>query len=94
VFNYGANNCHVFPFITKGIERRFLNKSKDLLHQNRETEFDEQCIEISPFYGEDDNSSDEEMANNKFVGCTSLGASEFHSCLLADTASRRKLKAR
>jgi hypothetical protein len=39
-------------------------------------------------------SSDEEMANNKFVGATSIGASEFHSRLLADTASRRKLKAR
>jgi hypothetical protein len=34
------------------------------------------------------------MANNKFVGCTSLGESEFHSGLLADTASRTKLKAR
>jgi hypothetical protein len=34
------------------------------------------------------------MANNKFVGATSIGASDFHSRLLADTASRRKLKAR
>jgi hypothetical protein len=39
-------------------------------------------------------SSDEEMVNNKFVGVTSLGVSDFHSRLLADTASRRKLKAR
>jgi hypothetical protein len=39
-------------------------------------------------------SSDEEMANNKFVGATSIGARDFHSRLLADTASRRKLKAR
>jgi hypothetical protein len=39
-------------------------------------------------------SSDEEMANNKFVGATYIGASDFHSRLLADTASRRKLKAR
>jgi hypothetical protein len=39
-------------------------------------------------------SSDEEMANNKFVGATSIGASESHSRLLADTTSRRKLKAR
>jgi hypothetical protein len=39
-------------------------------------------------------SSDEEMVNNKFVGATSIGASDFHSRLLADTASRRKLKAR
>jgi hypothetical protein len=34
------------------------------------------------------------MANNKFVGSTSLGVSAFHSRLLADTASRRKLKTR
>jgi hypothetical protein len=34
------------------------------------------------------------MVNNKFVGTTSLGASDFHSRLLADTASRRELKAR
>jgi hypothetical protein len=33
------------------------------------------------------------MANNKFVGDTSLGASEFHSYLLADTTTRRCLKA-
>jgi hypothetical protein len=39
-------------------------------------------------------SSDEEMANNKFVGATSIGASEFHSRILADTASRRKIKTR
>jgi hypothetical protein len=39
-------------------------------------------------------SSDEEMANNKLVGDTSVGASDFNSRLLADTASRRKLKAR
>jgi hypothetical protein len=34
------------------------------------------------------------MGNNKFVGATNIGASDFHSRLLADTASRRKLKAR
>jgi hypothetical protein len=39
-------------------------------------------------------SSDDEMANNKFVGATSVGASDFHSRLLAETASRRKLKSR
>jgi hypothetical protein len=39
-------------------------------------------------------SSDEEMVNNKFVGATLIGASDFHSRLLADMASRRKLKAR
>jgi hypothetical protein len=39
-------------------------------------------------------SSDEEMGNNNFVGATNIGASDFHSSLLADTASQRKLKAR
>jgi hypothetical protein len=42
----------------------------------------------------DEASSDEEMMNNKFFSDTSLGASDFHSRLLADNASRRKLKAR
>jgi hypothetical protein len=32
--------------------------------------------------------------NNKFVGETSLGESEFHARLLANTATRRKLNAR
>jgi hypothetical protein len=39
-------------------------------------------------------SSDEEMMNNKFVGGTSIGTRDFHSRLIADTASQRKLKAR
>jgi hypothetical protein len=39
-------------------------------------------------------SNDEEMMNNKCVGATSIGLSDFHSRLLADTTSRRKLKAR
>jgi hypothetical protein len=34
------------------------------------------------------------MGNNKFVGGTNIGVSDFHSRLLADMASRRKLKAR
>jgi hypothetical protein len=34
------------------------------------------------------------MANNNFVGATFLGTNDFHSRLLADTESRRKLKAR
>jgi hypothetical protein len=42
----------------------------------------------------DEASSDEEMTNNNFVSDKSLGASDFHSRLLADIASRRKLKAR
>jgi hypothetical protein len=51
-------------------------------------------LDISASYADDKVSSDEEMVNNKFVGATSLDASDFHSRLLADTASRRKLKAR
>jgi hypothetical protein len=47
-----------------------------------------------PYYGTDDDSSDEEIVNNKFVGETPLGESEFHARLLADTATRRKHKAR
>jgi hypothetical protein len=43
---------------------------------------------------DDEDSSDEEMVKNNFVGDTSLDASEFHSRLLADTESWRKLKAR
>jgi hypothetical protein len=34
------------------------------------------------------------MANNKFFRATSVGVSDFHSRLLSDTVSRRKLKAR
>jgi hypothetical protein len=49
-------------------------------------------LDISASYMNDEVSSDEEMVNNKFFGSTSLGASDFHSRLLSDTASRRKLK--
>jgi hypothetical protein len=51
-------------------------------------------LDISASYVDDEDSSDEEMVNNNFVGATSLGASEFISRLLAATAPRRKLKAR
>jgi hypothetical protein len=51
-------------------------------------------LNIPSSYINNEVSSDEEMANNKFVGATSIGASDFHSRLLADVASRRKLKAR
>jgi hypothetical protein len=51
-------------------------------------------LDISASSMNDEASSDESVANNKFVGSASLGASDFHSRLLADTASRRKLKAR
>jgi hypothetical protein len=43
---------------------------------------------------DDKDSSDDEMASNKFVSATSFGARELYSRLLADTASQRKLKSR
>jgi hypothetical protein len=43
-------------------------------------------LDTPSLYVDDKDSSDEEMANNKFVGDTSLGMSEFHSKLLAGTA--------
>jgi hypothetical protein len=46
-----------------------------------------QGLDASSFYADDEDSSDEEMVSKKFVGDTSLCASEFHSILLADTAS-------
>jgi hypothetical protein len=94
VFSEGAQEYHFSPFIKKSVERRFFTKSKYLLHQTRVIECDGQCIEVSPFYGGGDNSNNEEMANNKCVGDTSLDASEFHSRLMADAATRIKLKAR
>jgi hypothetical protein len=62
VFRDGSHGYYDSPFIKKGVERRFLTKSKYLLHQPRVTECDEQCIDVSPFYGEDHDSSDEEIA--------------------------------
>jgi hypothetical protein len=47
----------------------------------------ERGLDISASYVDDKDSSDDEMVNNKFFGATSLGMSEFHSRLLADTAS-------
>jgi hypothetical protein len=82
------------PFFKRGVERRFLTKSKYLLHQSIVTECDGQWIEAYLVYGDEEDSSDEEMANKKNVGDASLGASEFHSRLMTDTASRRKLEAR
>jgi hypothetical protein len=53
-----------------------------------------QNLNIPASYMNKEVSSDEEIGNNKFVGDTNIGASDFHSRLLADKASRRKLKAR
>jgi hypothetical protein len=91
------------PQALSGVQPRIQIVSFLSLYQERcrteishqvQTECDGQCIEAYTFYGEDDDSSDEEMANNKCVGDTSLGASEFHPRLMSDTATRRKLKAR
>jgi hypothetical protein len=94
VYSDGAKESCISPFFKRGVERQFLTKSKYLLHQSVVTACNDQGLDTSSFYVDDEDSNDEEMANNKFVGDTSLGASEFHSRLLADTASRRKLKAR
>jgi hypothetical protein len=51
-------------------------------------------LDIAASYKNDETSSDEEMANNKCAGATSLGVRYFHSRFIADTVSRRKLKAR
>jgi hypothetical protein len=94
VYSDGANYSCFFPFFKRGVERRFITKIKYLLHQSAWKGCNEQDLDISASYMNNEVSSDEEMANNKFVGDTSIGTSHFHSRLLADTASRRKLKAR
>jgi hypothetical protein len=50
--------------------------------------------DIPASYMNNEVSSDKGMVNNKFAGATSIGASDFHSRLIADTASQRRLKAR
>jgi hypothetical protein len=82
------------PLIKKGVERKSLTKTKYSLHQPRVSECDGQCIEASPFSREEDDSSDKEITDTKFFGDTSLDETEFHARLLADTVTRRKLKAR
>jgi hypothetical protein len=90
----GANESLFYPFVKRGVERRFITKIKYLLHQSAWKGCNDQNLNIPASYMNNEVSSDEEMANNKFVGATHIGASDFHSRLLADTASRRKLKAR
>jgi hypothetical protein len=63
------------------------HKYKYLLHQSVLTACKKQGLHTSSFYVDDKDSSDEEMENNKFVPDRSLGESDFHSRLLADTAS-------
>jgi hypothetical protein len=49
---------------------------------------------LVPFMRGGDDSSDEEIETNNFVGETALGESKFHARRMDDTAMRRKLKAR
>jgi hypothetical protein len=93
-YSDGANESLFSPFFKRGVERRFLTKSTYILHLSAWKGSNEQLLDISASYMYDETSSDEKMVNSKLVGSTSLGASEFHSRLLADTVSRRKLKAR
>jgi hypothetical protein len=92
VYSDGENESCFSPFFKRGVERRFTTKIKYLLHQSAWKGCNEQDLDIPASYMNNEVSSDEEMVNNKFVGATSIGASEFHSRLLADTASQRKLK--
>jgi heat shock protein HspQ len=72
----------------------FLRKQKYLLRQHKTVECDGVCVDIDPIFGVDDDSSDDEMASNKYAGSTEASGSDFHARLLADTATRRKLKDR
>jgi hypothetical protein len=94
VYRDGANEACLSPFFKRGVERRFITKIKYLLHQSAWKGCNEQDLDIPASYMNNEVSSDEEMANNNFVGATSIGASDFHSRLLAYTASQKKLKAR
>jgi hypothetical protein len=90
----GANESHFSPFANRGVERRFITKIKYLLHQSAWKGCNQQNLNIPASHMNNEVSSDEKIGNNKFVGDANIGASDFHSVLLADTASRRKLKAR
>jgi hypothetical protein len=94
VYSDGVNESFFSPFFKRGVERRFIIKIKYLLHRSAWKGYNEQVFDIPASYMNSEASSDEEMANNKFIVAASVGASDFHSRLLADTASRRKLKVR
>jgi hypothetical protein len=70
VFSEGSKESCFSPFFKRGVERRFITKSNYLLHQSLVTEYKGQCLDASSFYVDDDDASDEEMVNNKFVGDT------------------------
>jgi hypothetical protein len=94
VYSDGGNESCFSPFVKRGVEQRFITKIKYLLHQSAWKGCNEQNLNIPASYMNNEVSSDEEMASNKFVGAKNIGASDFHSRLLAHKASQRKLKAR
>jgi hypothetical protein len=88
-YSDGANESRFSPFVKRGVERRCITKIKYLPYQSAWKD-----LNISASYMNNEVSSDEESGKSKFVGDTNIGASDFHSRLFADTASRRKRKAR
>jgi hypothetical protein len=55
-----------FSLYQERCRKEIFTKTNYLLHHPRVTECDGKCIEAVPFYGEGDDLSDEEIANNKF----------------------------
>jgi hypothetical protein len=86
VYRDGSKESVFSPFFKRGLERHFVTKSKYLIDQSAWKACNDQGLDMYVFYADGKDLSDEEMANNKFVRATSLGASDFHSRLLADTA--------
>jgi hypothetical protein len=70
----------------------FLTKHKHLLVQHKAVVCDGNCVDMDLVV--DDDSSDDEIASNKYVGSTEVSSSDFYAHLLADTATQRKLKGR
>jgi hypothetical protein len=72
----------------------FLTKHKYLLRQHKAVECDGNCVDMDPIFGVDNDSSNDEMASNKYSGSTEVSGSDVHTRLLADTVTSRKLKGR
>jgi hypothetical protein len=89
VYIDGVNESCFSPFFKRDVELRFITKIKYLLHQSAWKGCNDQDLDIPASYMNNEVSSDEEMLNNKFVGATSIGASDFHSRLLPDTGLRK-----
>jgi hypothetical protein len=79
VYIDGANESCFSPFFKRGVEQLFITKIKYILHQAAWKGCNEQDLNILASYMNNEVSSDEEMASKKFVGATSIGASDFHS---------------